>query len=682
MTGLDDPRLTAHALGEGDEQVPAAVGASAELHSEVEDIREAAQLLSEALADEPAPALRPDQRDAIAKESHRGYRRPYAARWAAGLAAAVVMAAGVQLYQLQRTETPPVLGQRPAPAVVTVNSPALRAAPTGSPSKPKAFRFVSQEKLDKVTALGDVDVAGPAEGVAGGVVGGVVGGLPGGTINGHTRTSVGYAYDGDVRRPSGEYNREAYAHRADNDFLAVEQNPLSTFSIDVDTASYSNVRRFLNEGRLPPPDAVRIEEMVNYFPYDYAPPQGDEPFAAHIEVAPAPWRPEHRLVRIGLKTRELETRPDSNLVFLVDVSGSMDEPNKLPLVQQSLRLLVDKLTARDRVAMVVYAGNAGEVLPPTRGDRRAAILDAIDRLEAGGSTNGGEGLQLAYDLAARHFIRGGVNRVILATDGDFNVGISDEGSLVRLIEQKAKTGVFLSVFGFGMGNYQDSRLEILADKGNGNYGYIDTLHEARKALVEQTNATLVTVAKDVKIQVEFNPAKVHSYRLIGYENRLLRAEDFKDDKKDAGEVGAGHAVTALYELVPTGAKSEEVREVDALAYQQKGGLTEAARGGELLRLKLRYKDPEGDKSTPREWPVDDRTTALDQTSADFRFAAAVAELGLLLRDSPHKAKATFEDVLKLAESGRGQDRFGYRAELITLVHKAKGLRRDQDAKAR
>jgi len=511
---------------------------------------------------------------------------------------------------------------------------------------------------------------GVAGGVEGGVAGGVVGGQLGdvGDLDSGAPNDMAY----DLRRPSGPFNREAYAYRADNDFLAVDQNPLSTFSIDVDTASYSNIRRFLSAGQRPPADAVRIEEMVNYFPYDYAPPQGSEPFAAHIEVAPAPWNKAHRLVRIGLKTRDLDNRPDGNLVFLIDVSGSMQPENKLPLVKQALRLLVDRLTERDRVAMVVYAGSAGLVLPPTRGSERAVIRGAIDRLEAGGSTNGGQGIQLAYELAQRHFIQGGANRVILATDGDFNVGTTDEGSLVRLIEEKAKTGVFLSVFGFGMGNYQDSRLEMLADKGNGNYGYIDTVHEARKALVEQANATLVTVAKDVKIQVEFNPTRVQSYRLIGYENRLLRPEDFKDDTKDAGEVGAGHAVTALYELVPAGgAKSGGA--VDPLAYQTKGGLTDAAKSGELLRLKLRYKDPEGQESRPREWPVADRATELDKTSKDFRFAAAVAAFGMILRDSPHKGSATLDSVLQWAEAGRGADRLGYRAELISLLHKAKGL---------
>jgi Ca-activated chloride channel homolog len=479
--------------------------------------------------------------------------------------------------------------------------------------------------------------------------------------------------DGEPYRDASErFNREAYAHRSENGYQAVAQHPLSTFSVDVDTASYANVRRFINEGRRPPAGAVRLEEMVNYFPYEYAGPEGNDPFAAHLESAPAPWNPRHRLLRIGLKAREVKERPASNLVFLVDVSGSMNEPNKLPLVKRSLALLVDQLTERDRVAMVVYAGAAGLVLPPTSGDQKGALHGAIERLQAGGSTNGGQGIQLAYDLAARNFIRGGVNRVILATDGDFNVGVTDEGSLVRLIEQKAKTGVFLSVFGFGTGNYQDDRMESLADKGNGNYGYIDTLNEARKALVEQTQSTLVTVAKDVKIQVEFNPARVQSYRLLGYENRLLRPEDFKDDTKDAGEVGAGHAVTALYELVPVGA-APQGGEADPLVYQDRGRLTSAARSGELARLKLRYKEPEGQRSQAREWTLGDDGAAWEAASTDFKHAAAVAGFAMLLQGSAHQGQLTIDDVLRLGEEGLGPDRFGYRAEFLGLVRKVKGL---------
>jgi Ca-activated chloride channel family protein len=478
-----------------------------------------------------------------------------------------------------------------------------------------------------------------------------------------------------VDRLQEGFNTESYAHREDSDFVAVAQYPLSTFSVDVDTASYSNVRRFLNERRLPPKDAVRIEELVNYFPYDYAPPERGETFAAHVEMAVAPWKREHRLLRIALKAREVAAaaRPAANLVFLIDVSGSMQPRNKLPLVRQALRMLVRRLEPRDRVAMVVYAGNAGLVLPSTSGEQQDVILDAIDRLEAGGSTNGGQGIQLAYDIAAREFIRGGVNRVVLATDGDFNVGTTDEGSLVRLVQEKAKTGVFLTVLGFGMGNLQDSRLEALADKGNGNYAYVDTENEAKKALVDQMNATLVTVAKDVKVQVEFNPARVQAYRLIGYENRALRPEDFKDDEKDAGEVGAGHAVTVLYEIVPPGV-AWRPQAVDPLAYQRPGGLTGAARGGELMRLKLRYKQPDGRESEPREWPVPDVVRPIEAGSEDLRFAAAVAAFGMILRDSPHKGEANYDLVRRLADQARGPDGQGYRAEFLELVRKARDLR--------
>ncbi|HEY3451795.1 MAG TPA: von Willebrand factor type A domain-containing protein, partial [Myxococcales bacterium] len=374
---------------------------------------------------------------------------------------------------------------------------------------------------------------------------------------------------------------ESYSHQTDNAFLAVASNPLSTFSADVDTASYSNVRSYLTSGSLPPADAVRIEELVNYFSYDYESPQQD-PIAAHIEVAQAPWNKAHLLARIGLKAREIPRgeRPASNLVFLVDTSGSMDVPNKLPLLKKAFRMLVDQLDERDCVSIVVYASETGVLLQPTRGDKEEAIAAAIERMGAGGSTNGAGGIELAYRVATENFRSGGINRVILATDGDFNVGVSSEGGLETLIQEKAKTGVFLTVLGFGMGNYKDSKVETLADKGKGNYAYIDTENEARKVLVEQMGSTLVTVAKDVKLQVEFNPARVASYRLLGYENRVMAAQDFKDDKKDAGAVGAGHAVTALYELVPAG----QANQASELKYQKAPALTAAAASEELFSL--------------------------------------------------------------------------------------------------
>jgi len=483
-------------------------------------------------------------------------------------------------------------------------------------------------------------------------------------------------------RTERESNTEGYAYRKDNDYLRVADNPLSTFSVDVDTASYANVRRFLNQGQRPPTDAVRIEELVNYFPCHYPPPAGNAPFAASLEVAGAPWAPAHRLVRIGLKGREFNEslRPAANLVFLLDVSGSMSQANKLPLVKQSLRLLVEKLRPDDRVAIAVYTGASGLALPSTRAAHKAEIMDAIDRLQAEGSTNGAMGIQLAYDIAKANFIPGGVNRVILATDGDFNVGVTSEGSLVRLVEEKAKSGVFLTVLGFGMGNLKDGTLEQLADKGNGNYAYIDTLAEARKTLVEQAGGTLVTIAKDVKIQVEFNPAVVQAYRLIGYENRLLAREDFNNDKVDAGEVGAGHAVTALYEVVPVGVPMpDESPAVDALKYSRSGlpagrDLSGPAAGQtEMLTVKIRYKEPAGDTSSKLEFPLRDAGTAFAGASPDFKFAAAVAAFGMVLRDSPHKGAASLADVVAWGRAGLASDAGGYRNEFISLVERAQQL---------
>jgi Ca-activated chloride channel family protein len=484
------------------------------------------------------------------------------------------------------------------------------------------------------------------------------------------------------RRQSGEFNTEAYAHIVENPFLKTVDAPLSTFSIDVDTASYSNARRFLNGGQLPPPDAVRLEEFINYFTYDYPQPSGDDPFAVTTEAARCPWNGEHVLVRVGLKGKEIhrKERPATNLVFLIDVSGSMQSANKLPLVRESLKLLVNELGDSDCVAIVVYAGSTGLVLPSTGGDRKQTILEAIDRLQSGGSTNGGAGITLAYQTAVESFIKGGVNRVVLATDGDFNVGVTNQGDLVRLIEEKAKSGVFFSALGYGMGNLKDSTLEKLADKGNGNYAYIDTLAEAKKVLVEQMSGTLVTIAKDVKVQIEFNPTRVAAYRLLGYENRVLAAQDFNDDKKDAGEIGAGHTVTALYELIPAGtAAAKETKKlptVDPLKYQQPTQTTEsteAAKAAELLTLKLRYKQPDGDKSKLIERPLADDVRSYAQASRDFKFAASVTAFGMMLRNSQHKGSATYDAVLELAGEGIGADRGGYRAEFVELVRKARDL---------
>ncbi len=472
-----------------------------------------------------------------------------------------------------------------------------------------------------------------------------------------------------------EMNAEEYSTITENDFKKVIDHPLSTFSIDVDTASYANMRRFLNSGQMPPKDSVRIEEMINYFSYDYDAPKGKAPFSTSMDLVKAPWNESNYLLRVGLKGKEIQWNDKgSNLVFLLDVSGSMNYGNKLPLVKKAMRLLIDNLTEKDKIAIVVYAGNSGLVLPSTSGDKKEDILKALDKLQAGGSTNGGAGIELAYKVAKENFIKEGVNRVILATDGDFNVGVSSEGSLVDLIQKKAKTGVFLSVLGFGMGNYKDNKMEKLANKGNGNYAYIDTTKEAKKVLVEEMGGTLVTIAKDVKLQIEFNPGKVAGYRLIGYENRMLAKEDFNNDKKDAGELGAGHRVTALYEIVPAG--QSVPGSVDSLKYQKPAAKKpEAKASDEWLTLKLRYKKPDASKSELLEFPFKSDVTNFERAKPDFKFAAAVAGFGMLLRDSKHSGTANFDNVLEWAIEGQGKDDKGYRDEFIKLIRKAKSIKK-------
>jgi Ca-activated chloride channel family protein len=471
-----------------------------------------------------------------------------------------------------------------------------------------------------------------------------------------------------------DFNTEEYDRIYENEFLDALSNPLSTVSIDVDTASYSNARRFINDSMLPPADAVRIEEFINYFNYDYPQPADEHPFSANVEVSEAPWNRDHQLVHIGLQGLDVpkEELPPSNLVFLLDVSGSMNEPNKLPLVKRGFQLLVDQMGERDSVAVVVYAGAAGLVLPSTNGINKAAILEALENLEAGGSTAGGEGIQLAYQVAAENFIEEGNNRVILATDGDFNIGPSSDAELIRLIEEKREEGIFLTVLGFGTGNYKDSKMEQLADKGNGNYAYLDSIREANRVLVSEMAGTLLTIAKDVKIQIEFNPAKVAAYRLIGYENRLLANEDFEDDTKDAGELGAGTAVTFLYEIIPAGA-DEALRPTPELKYQDTEVSEDAQQSDELLTLKLRYKRPDEEESILMVQPVLDEALPLDQTSDNFRFSAAVAEFGMLLRDSAFKGDATYEQVRELARSAMGEDETGYRLEFLQLLETAELL---------
>ncbi|MEH3113138.1 vWA domain-containing protein [Pedobacter terrae] len=472
-------------------------------------------------------------------------------------------------------------------------------------------------------------------------------------------------------------NEDSYTGTSENTFHKVKSDPLSTFSIDVDAASYSNVRRFINGGNLPETDAVRIEEMINYFDYNYGQPKGKEPVNIITEMAPAPWNNTHKLVQIGLQAKTIATEklPASNLVFLIDVSGSMNAANKLPLLVSSFKLLTDQLREKDKVAIVVYAGNSGVVLPATPGDEKIRIKDALDKLSAGGSTAGGQGIELAYKIASENFIKGGNNRVILATDGDFNVGASSDSDMEKLIENKRKTGVFLTVLGFGMGNYKDSKMEILADKGNGNYAYIDNLTEARKVLVNEFGGTLFTVAKDVKLQIEFNPAHVQSYRLIGYENRLLTKEDFNNDEKDAGEIGSGHSVTALYEIIPTGVKDSFTVSVDDLKYQQTKPLN-SSNTDELLTIKLRYKEPEGNISKLLVKMVTDSDLSINSTSDNFRFAAAVAEFGMILKHSAFKQNANFEQVISLAERAKGKDKEGYRSEFLSIVKSAKLMAKD------
>jgi Ca-activated chloride channel family protein len=648
---LDGTKVTAYALGELDDEersrVEPLIAGSESALREVAQIKEAAAILHEAFGFEPRHELTPPQRLAIEAAatgpgvavSPRRRHIPRALRWAAVLAVAAAGALAVvsiMLPSLYRARVPPA-------------SDGFTYASPGALTPPPAVRRpqsegLGQERLEELRSLGYV----------------------GGETGAHEVE--------ELRAPSAPFNTESYGHIPEALFVLVAQDPRSTFSVDVDTASYAIVRRFLNAGRLPPRDAVRIEELVNYFPYAYAPPTDGRPFAVHMDTAACPWAPRHLLVRIGIKGREVprRERPPANLVFLLDVSGSMDAPDKLPLVKAAMRLLVDELDPKDRVAIVVYAGAEGLALPSTPATERTTILSAIEALSPGGTTHGSAGIRLAYETATTHFIKGGINRVILATDGDFNVGVTSPGALVRLIEKKARTGVFLTTLGFGRGNLKDSTLEKLADHGNGNYAYIDGLSEARKVLVEQVGATLVTIAKDVKLQVEFNPRRVQAFRLIGYENRVLAHQDFNDDRRDAGDIGAGHTVTALYEIVPPGVELSLPR-VDPLKYQEPPRPIAGPDTGELLTLKLRYKLPDEDRSALMEVPLEESDQAFEEAPPDFRFAAAVAAFGMTLRDSPNRGDASFARVLEWGRSGLGKDRTGARADFLHLVEEAKAL---------
>ncbi|MFV0536726.1 MAG: vWA domain-containing protein [Dysgonomonas sp.] len=472
-----------------------------------------------------------------------------------------------------------------------------------------------------------------------------------------------------------QLKNEEYSQFTENKFQLAKTEPLSTFSVDVDAASYSNMRRFINRGSLPEKDAIRIEELVNYFSYNYPEPTGTDPVKISAEVGNCPWNSQHRLVKIGLKARSIaeDNLPASNFVFLIDVSGSMYGATRLDLVKSSLKLLVNNLREKDRVAIVVYAGAAGEVLPSTSGNNKQKIKEALENLTAGGSTAGGAGIQLAYKIAKKNFIKSGNNRIILCTDGDFNVGVSNNDGLQKLIEEERKSGVFLSILGYGMGNYKDNKMQTLAQAGNGNHAYIDNLQEANKVLVNEFGATMYTVAKDVKLQIEFNPSKVQAYRLVGYETRLLNKEDFNDDTKDAGEMGAGHTVTAFYEVIPVGVKSKLLGSVDPLKYQKeiKADLSSYGLHPDLLTVKLRYKQPNSDTSKKIEVPLIDNNG--DNVSDDFRFASAVAMFGQMMKDSQYKGTGSYDKAIVLAQKGFGSDEQGYRREFVRLMETAKGL---------
>ncbi len=669
-----DPRFTAYVLNELNERDRAEFEALLTAHPEaaafVKELRATTGLLASSLAAEPDITLDPGHRTVLraAVEKKTDGRMIVFPWWRAlagiGAAAAALVLAVVGLHlqrvkEYQAGSSPEIAARIAAATPAEAKTDSVVASPRDA------------ELADMTLAESGANVPAPAAAPASPLLSRNAVGLVSKSFGG----GMSYA---ERRRQEHESaiispSQDDFDVIRENVFQRVGDHPLSTFSIDVDTASYSVVRKMLADGFRPPKDAVRIEELINYFTYDYPAPVDGRPFAANLEAAPCPWKPEHHLVRIGIKGKVIDRseRPSLNLVYLLDVSGSMDAPNKLPLVKRSLQALVNQLDARDRVSIVVYAGAAGLVLPPTTGDRGQSILEAIDRLSAGGSTAGGEGIQLAYDTARANFRSNAVNRVILCTDGDFNVGTIQRGDLESLIEREAKSGVFLTVLGFGMGNYKDSTLELLSNKGNGNYAYIDDFSEARKVLVDQMLGTMVTIAKDVKIQVEFNPAVVAAYRLIGYENRMLKKEDFNNDKVDAGEIGAGHTVTALYELIPVGQPLPDVPVVDALKYQiapSDGGTRSVA--SEALTVKMRYKLPDGETSSKIEFPLSMEALRNTSPSEDFRFASAVAGFGMLLRESEYHGELTYADVHRLAESSVGSDRFGYRAEFLKLVRNA------------
>lgn len=648
----DDPRLVSLALGELPPEEKQAlldeIAGDAEILQEVEDLQNVAGLLREGLAEKSAKELPEEKKKAIEKaivtekpaEKPRFRRVLRGIGYSAAVTLALAAASMLFVFPQYKAAAPVVAQQAQREAEI---AQALKQAQA---EHERLQNQVLSDPNGPVAQL-QAQLAGAKDGAKAKV---------------------------DEANNAPGFNTESYAPIEENPFIDVATDPRSTFSTDVDTAGYSIVRGFIDRGQRPPRGAVRIEELVNYFPYDDAGPVDDVPFAVRTDVASAPWDSTHRLVRIALKGKAIDVgkRAGTNLVFLLDVSGSMNAANKLPLLKRSLALLVNQLDGRDRVSIVVYAGASGLVLPPTSGADKRTILDALDKLNAGGSTNGGEGIALAYAQAQRNFVEGGTNRVILATDGDFNIGVTDRSSLVDLIAEKAKSGVYLSVLGFGMGNYKDDTLESISQRGNGNYAYVNDMNEARKVLVEQMMGTLVTIAKDVKIQVEWNPRLVQSFRLIGYENRMLAHRDFNDDRKDAGDIGAGHSVTALYEVVPAGTKKGKPG-TDPLKYQQSGQVTDAGQSSELFTVKLRFKMPDGETSSLLEFAATDTGKTYSEASTDFRFAASVAAFGMILRESPHKGKATMEQVISLAEASIGEDPGGHRAAFVQLVREAAKL---------
>lgn len=655
---IDDPRLTAYALGE----LPATIAKEFEMElekdkealREVERIQKQAGLLKEELKAESAPRLSENQREKIMNTSSGINWKKFFLR--AGFSSFVTAMLVVTIVYKNKDSYSPSDTSRQV----------FKKADSISEEDIMEVNLAKTEQVSVAPARLESKVARKSKRLAPSTFGA---NLKGGGLS---FSSSPQASRGFIGTPMPPAESESYAEAKTNEFLKVLENPLSTFSIDVDTASYSNMRRFVNNGTTPPSAAVKVEEFINYFNYKYEAPTDKAPFSVNLEMAESPWNKGYKLVRVGLKGKEiaLNSRPNSNLVFLLDVSGSMNSPNKLPLLKESLKMLLRKLDERDRVAMVVYAGASGLVLPSTPANKRTEILGALNKLSAGGSTNGGAGIELAYKTATENFIPGGINRVILATDGDFNVGTQGRTGLLKLIKEKSKSKVFLTVLGLGMGNYKDDTLETLAQNGNGNYAYIDNMNEAKKVLNEDLSGTLMTIAKDVKIQVEFNPSKVAAYRLVGYENRMLKAKDFNDDKKDAGEIGAGHTVTAFYEIVPVGVVLKGTS-IDKLKYQvakaKKVAPLPKLNSEELLNVKLRFKSPEGSKSEKIEFPLLGTAKNFEAATDDFRFAVAVATYAQLLKGDDRIGELTYSDVIKMAKKAKGTDKYQYREEFIELV---------------